>query len=340
MDNSSVQQSTQPIDQAYNPVVVFGNSRYSFYGFYLHLSQSIVCKRFKSKKKRAEKAAKRAAQKVAAGLPSSTDSRQAKLEGPTTNTSNQKQNTKGSLNAGNGIKDARAGDFNSTASVVVSENSKRLEKKLKLFGHLGKTGSASASTASKEVHPSVLYLAMQFSSYHICGSAERCRTTLKTFQDVITDYQTPEGTTLSRNLNVSLSHQIDHFKTARPLGISMGNAIRWLKQEISNISIDLLDSEAKVYLNEQIDSFIRVRLDYADRVIVENALNNINTGDTVLTCAASQIVIFTLITAHRQGKRFDVIVVDSRPLFEAKSVAKVLSQAGISTRYMLLNGLS
>lgn len=292
--------------------------------------------------KKAEKAAKRAAQKTAAGLPASTDPRQAKQDASAgrvggNTQSHQKQNIKPGQSAGTRGKDTpnKGGDL-SNAPI----GSDKLQKKITLFGHLENTGVASASTASKEVHPSVLYLAMQFSSYHVCGSAERCRAMLKTFQDVITDYTTPEGTTLSRNLTLHLSHQIDHLKTARPLSISMGNAIRWLKQEIANLGIDLSDAQAKEYLHEQIDSFIRVRLEYADRVIVENAINNINDGDTVLTYAASQVVTSTLISAHKQGKNFKVIVVDSRPLFEAKSVAKALSKAGIPTTYALLNGLS
>lgn len=73
---------------------------------------------------------------------------------------------------------------------------------------------------------------------------------------------------------------------------------------------------------------------------MENTVIDINIGHTVLTYASSQVVISTLITAHKQGKRFDVIVVHSIPLFEAKAVVKVLSQAGISTGYTLLNGLS
>ncbi|VVT50527.1 uncharacterized protein SAPINGB_P002793 [Magnusiomyces paraingens] len=302
--------------------------------------------------KKAEKAAKRAAQKVAAGLPAVSDPRQAKQgqqqqqqqsqqgqQGQQYQASSDKrsqQTPRGNVASRDGGSAPVGGAPGSAGSI--SHNA--APSRLTLFGHLEQTRITSAAEANKEVHPSVLYLAMQFASFHVAGSAERCRAMLLAFQDVIRDYKTPEGTTLSRNLTNHLSHQIDHLKTARPLSIAMGNSIRWLKQEITNLGIDVSDAEAKDHLHDQIDNFIRVRLDYADRVIVENAINNINDGDTILTYSSSKVVLSTLIAAHKQGKRFKVVVVDSRPLFEGKSVAKILSKAGISTSYTLLNGLT
>lgn len=285
--------------------------------------------------KKAEKAARRAAQKVDSGLPPTTDPRQAKQQkGQGQGNHQQNKSHKQTGNAANSQSHNAFGNAQGTSS------DNKLKKKLTLFGHLDHKCSVSASTASKDVHPSILYLAMQFSSFHVVGSAERCRTMLLTFKDVIRDYQTPAGTTLSRNLTGHLSHQIDHLKTARPLSISMGNGIRWLKQEITNLGIDMTDAEAKEYLYDQIDNFIRSRLDLADKVIVENALSSISDGDTIMTFASSQVVFATLIAAHKKGKKFKVIVVDSRPLFEGKKVAKKLSEEGIDTTYTLINGLS
>ena len=48
----------------------------------------------------------------------------------------------------------------------------------------------------------------------------------------------------------------------------------------------------------------------------------------------------TLLKARGQGKRFKVIVVDSRPLFEGKNLARSLSQAGVEVQYCLISGLS
>lgn len=215
-----------------------------------------------------------------------------------------------------------------------------LEKTIALFGHLEEARKITSAAAHKDVHPSVLYLALQISSFKVVGSYERCKSMLIAFKDVIRDYETPEGTTLTRNLTNHLSHQIEHLKSARPLSVSMGNAIRWLKLEITNLGIDLTDAEAKDNLLEQIDNFIRVRLEYADRVIVETGVNSINDGDVILTYASSHVVKATLIAAHEQGRNFRVVVVDSRPLFEGKPLVRELAQAGISVTYVLITGLS
>lgn len=51
----------------------------------------------------------------------------------------------------------------------------------------------------------------------------------------------------------------------------MGNAIRWLKLEISKVDIDMSDAEAKQELCDAIDVFIRERVTFSDEVIVSVA---------------------------------------------------------------------
>lgn len=120
----------------------------------------------------------------------------------------------------------------------------------------------------------------------------------------------------------------------------MGNAIRWLKLEISTIDPDTPESEAKSDLCSSIDNFIRERITVADQVIVTTAMERIHDGDVILTFAKSSIVQKTLIQAYREGKRFRVIVVDSRPLFEGKNLARALADLGLEVQYILTHALS
>lgn len=60
---------------------------------------------------------------------------------------------------------------------------------------------------------------------------------------VIQDYTTPPNHTLSRHLMTHLSPQITHLVTARPMSVTMGNAIRQLKLEISNSDIDMVEQD-------------------------------------------------------------------------------------------------
>lgn len=79
----------------------------------------------------------------------------------------------------------------------------------------------------------------------------------------------------------------------------------------------------------------------ADEVIEELAAKKINDGDTVLTYARSSVVQKVLLRAHADGKRFSVIVVDSRPLLEGKTLLHALTATvpPIPCTYALLPAL-
>lgn len=119
----------------------------------------------------------------------------------------------------------------------------------------------------------------------------------------------------------------------------MGNAIRWLKLEISEVDVSTPETEAKADLCDAIDNFIRERITMADRVIAEKAAEKIRDGEVIITYAKSSIVQKALVEAFRQGKRFKVIVVDSRPLFEGKNLARALADLGLEVQYSLVTGI-
>lgn len=118
---------------------------------------------------------------------------------------------------------------------VVKEPERKIKKEPKqtglFFGHLySQSKQQSVVGASKDVHPAVLALGLQYSSYAICGSTARMVAMLLVFKTVIESYQTPPGNSLARHLTSHhLGPQIEFLKSCRPLSISMGNAIRWLK---------------------------------------------------------------------------------------------------------------
>lgn len=56
----------------------------------------------------------------------------------------------------------------------------------------------------------------------------------------------------------------------------------------------------------------------------------------IVTFAKSSIVLKTLLRAHADGRKFRVNVVDSKPLFEGKQMARSLAAAGIQTSYCLV----
>ena len=220
------------------------------------------------------------------------------------------------------------------------EEPKVEEKKVALFEHLyGHPRRTTLAGAGKDVHPVVLALGLQMSSYVICGSTARCVATLLAFKQVIESYSTPPHTSLTRHLTTHISSQIEYLVSCRPISVSMGNAIRWLKVEISEVDVNTPESVAKANLSSAIDLFIRERVTVADEVIAASAAEQIKDGDIIMTYAKSHVVESAFIEAVRKGKSFKVIVVDSRPLFEGKNLARTLAELGVEVQYGLTNGI-
>jgi translation initiation factor eIF-2B subunit delta len=210
------------------------------------------------------------------------------------------------------------------------------------FGHLyNNPRQHSVVGASKEIHPAIQALGLQMSSYVICGSTARMVAMLLAFKAVIESYQTPVGTSLARHLTSHhLSPQIDYLRSCRPISISMGNAIRWLKDLIIKIDPSTPEAEAKRDLLSEIDDFIRDRVTMADKLISETGKDKIENGDVILTYASSSIVEKTILRAHKAGTSFSVIIVDSKPLFEGKQLARKLAHHGVKVKYFLITGAS
>lgn len=298
--------------------------------------------------KKKEKAAKRAAQKEAIGI---TPEQQKKIAEQKIEKKKQQQTTS-------------ASNVKKQLSQTIVKDERKVPA---LFGHLEtrEQRNAASPTISNVVHPTILSLTLKYSSYKVVGSSSRLSNMLQAFKQVIQDYSTPENTTLTRHLTAHLSHQIEFLKTGRPLSVSMGNAIRWLKQEISVISIDTLEAKAKEILCTKIDDFIKEKIVLSDRLIVDSASRHICNGSTILTYGHSQVLeeLFKYCVVE-QGKKFNLIIVDSRPLFEGKKLLKNLvstsleekvetnsvssltmekvpiTQSHISVQYVLINALS
>ncbi|KAG9124766.1 hypothetical protein FRC07_010308 [Ceratobasidium sp. 392] len=207
---------------------------------------------------------------------------------------------------------------------------------LRIFSHFGARGHLGQKIKG-EIHPSIIRLGLLFAEYKITGANARCIAALTAFKTVIADYVTPANNTLSRHIMTFLSPQISYLTSARPMSVSLGNAIRSLKVQISSIDIDLSEHAAKAELYAQIDQYLQERIIAADVAISTFGLAKIRDGDVVLTYARSSVVEKLLVSAHRAGKRFEVIIVDSRPMLEA-TVVKSASIVFLGTHALHSNG--
>jgi translation initiation factor eIF-2B subunit delta len=224
---------------------------------------------------------------------------------------------------------------------ATTSQSHKEEKRLNMVSHLRVSEDRlTLSSAGREIHPAILSLALQLRDYVICGANARCIALLLALKKVISAYSTPPGKALALHLIQHLSHQISYITLARQLGVSQGNAIRWLKKLVSTVDVGIEDRHAREFLCGAIDQYIREKITLADEVIARDASQRIDDGDVVLTYGKSSVVERTLLEAHQKvGKRFSVIVADSRPMFEGKNLARSLIRAGIKVSYCLLSSL-
>ncbi|KAM0833712.1 hypothetical protein ACQ4PT_064092 [Festuca glaucescens] len=236
-------------------------------------------------------------------------------------------------------------DVPPAVSTVTSE--KKARNRVELFRHLPQYvhGTQLPDLESKffqlePIHPSVYKVGLHYLSGEVSGGNGRCIAMLLSFREAIKDYSTPPNKTLSRDLTAKISSYVSFFIECRPLSISMGNAIRFLKNRIAKLPLTLSESEAKASLQSDIDRFINEKIVVADQVIVSHAITKVRDGDVLLTYGSSSVVEMILDHAHKLGRKFRVIVVDSRPKLEGQGLLRRLVAKGINCTYTHINAVS
>uniref|UniRef100_A0A8C8SNX4 Translation initiation factor eIF2B subunit delta n=1 Tax=Pelusios castaneus TaxID=367368 RepID=A0A8C8SNX4_9SAUR len=217
--------------------------------------------------------------------------------------------------------------------------------KVNLFSHLPQYSrkmplTQQMSIPSTVIHPAVLQLGLQYSQGILNGSNARCLALLQVFKQVIRDYSTPPNEELSRDLVSRLKPYISFLNQCRPLSASMGNAIKYLKKEISGLSSTLREEEAKGALQDSIDKYMREKIQLAAEAISKYAFEKISDRDVILVYGCSSLVNRTLCDAHAKGRAFRVIVVDSRPRLEGRHTLRRLVHEGIRCTYVTITAIS
>ncbi|KAK7381119.1 hypothetical protein VNO78_33643 [Psophocarpus tetragonolobus] len=190
------------------------------------------------------------------------------------------------------------------------------------------------------VHPAVYKVGLQYLTGDISGGNARCVAMLQAFREAIKDYKVPHEKTLVRDLTAKISSYVSFLIECRPLSISMGNAIRFLKSRIAKLPLTLSESEAKASLQSDIERFINEKIILANKVIVKHAVTKIRDGDVLLTYGSSSVVEMILLHAHELGRQFRVVVVDSRPKLRGQLLLRRLVEKGLSCTYTHINAVS
>eukprot|EP01105_Mastigella_eilhardi_P017920 TRINITY_DN412_c0_g1_i1.p1 TRINITY_DN412_c0_g1~~TRINITY_DN412_c0_g1_i1.p1 ORF type:complete len:636 (+),score=191.18 TRINITY_DN412_c0_g1_i1:28-1908(+) len=217
-----------------------------------------------------------------------------------------------------------------------------IQDQVALFSHLPQYRCEGSLTVNiplsgmSPVPPEIIRLGLKYADFSILGSNARCLAMLSAFRQVIETFpDPPNDSSLAKELENAIKPMIQFLVDCRPISISMGNAINYLKLHISNAREKHGVEEEKQYLLECIDDFVQKRILTADELIASRGQYKVVDGDVIMTHASSHVVSRLLLAAHTAGRNFRVIVVESRPLCEGIALVRTLAGAGIHCTYAL-----
>ncbi|KAL7736531.1 hypothetical protein ACLKA6_015181 [Drosophila palustris] len=214
------------------------------------------------------------------------------------------------------------------------------ECKVKLFNHLVCANKdASLFINDARVHPSIARLGVQYSERTIVGSNARCIAFLHALRQVVQDFETPAKKEFGRSLDGAVKYHVDHLNKCRPLAVSVFNAYKQFKNQLTQLPGDKPETELKELLGHFIDTYIENQIGKAAQAISSSMQEKITDGDVLLTFACSSLIQFICEEAKRRKVDFRVIVVDSRPFCEGQEMLRRLHAHGIPCTYVLINAV-
>ena len=93
----------------------------------------------------------------------------------------------------------------------------------------------------------------------------------------------------------------------------------------------------KQNFKEIIQNYISEKIVYAQEAMVRNGLSLLKLKkNTVMVFGSCQAIEKLFETAHKEGAKFKVIIVDTCPEFTGRDQVKRLAAAGIKCKYTLL----
>ena len=163
----------------------------------------------------------------------------------------------------------------------------KAQRKVMLFSHLHQyerelSISKDLPVVGSHIHPAIVQLGLKYAEGLIQGSNARCLAFMNAMKQVIIDHVTPEDRQFSRDLDAKLKTHVTFLKGCRNHSVSMGNAIRVLKNKINTMSASTDEKEAKQILINAIETFTE-HVELAAIQISMTACDMIRDGDVILT---------------------------------------------------------
>ncbi|XP_077488072.1 eukaryotic translation initiation factor 2B subunit delta [Amblyomma americanum] len=216
---------------------------------------------------------------------------------------------------------------------------------LRLFSHLHQNAETvdhlkPYGLSGSCIHPAVFRTGLQIAEGVVIGSNARCIAMLSAFKSLVEDYTCDASKRVSQDLREQFDKNVEFLNKCRPLSMSMQNAVTFLKARISEIEDTEPAAKVKEDVTDFISRFVHEEICLAKKQITGEAQQKIMDEDVILTYCCSSLVKGVLKLAHESGKKFRVIVVDSRPQYRGREMLNYLSDLGISCTYVLITGVS
>ncbi|UYV61517.1 K02A2.6-like [Cordylochernes scorpioides] len=180
-----------------------------------------------------------------------------------------------------------------------------------------------------EIPEYLVRLGMDLAKRKIRGTMLSLNLTLYCLRTAISEYETPPGKLLSRDLEKQIKFYADFLNHCWPLSLPAETIIRDIREKINCVSPTCSDTEAKEILMADIDKIMRQEADLATEVLVELLVKSIQEGETLVTCA-----LRVLVEAHRKDIHFTVVILDHGPLYEGFDMMALLLEHGVKCTYV------
>lgn len=137
----------------------------------------------------------------------------------------------------------------------VSTQKKIIQKinthEINLFKHLyheREQAIADVSFVNSNIHPAIIRLGTQYASKVIVGSNARCVALLAAVKQLIQDFERPPQADFIRGFEANLQESVAYLHHCRPLAVSMQNALRHLKWQMTQFPSSLSDEDVSNFI--------------------------------------------------------------------------------------------
>lgn len=127
---------------------------------------------------------------------------------------------------------------------------KRNTHEINLFKHLyheREQSIVNVPFVNSNIHPAIIRLGTQYANKIIVGSNARCVALLAAVKQLIYDFERPPQADFIRSLEANLQESIAYLHYCRPLAVSMQNAMRHLKWQMTQFPSSLSDINVSLF---------------------------------------------------------------------------------------------